>query len=235
MTDLGARLGQLRERTVAAAHRAGRSPQEVQVLAISKTFPPERVLEAVSAGQRRFGENRVQEAEQKVPAVNAASPERLEWHLVGQLQRNKARKAVALFDVIHSVDRLVLGREIDKAAAALQRRPRLLLQVNIDEEPQKGGALPTEVGELLGGVAALPHVEVVGLMAIPRACEDPEEVRPSFARLHALLEELRSGHPAGRGLRELSMGMSADYEIAIEEGATWIRVGTALFGERGKR
>ena len=233
-TALHARLAALRERIGRAAERSGRSPDAVRILAVSKTFAAERVLEAQAAGLRCFGENRVQEATQKIPEVEAAGPRGIEWHLIGPLQRNKARRAAQLFDVIQSVDRPELAQALDRSAREHGRKLEVLLQINIDEEAQKAGALPSHAGEVLAAIDACTGLRPVGLMAIPRARRDPEEVRSSFARLRALLDALNRGRGSDPPLRELSMGMSADFEIAIEEGATWIRVGTAVFGERPK-
>jgi hypothetical protein len=176
----------------------------------------------------------VQEAESKIEALRALSRESLEWHLIGGLQRNKAKRAAALCDVIQSLDRPELAQALEREAAALGRRLRVFLQVNVDREPQKGGCDPDQVTPLARAVEACPHLELVGLMAIPRACEDPEEVRPSFARLRGLLGELNRARGDSRPLAELSMGMTGDFEVAVEEGATWLRIGTALFGEREK-
>ena len=234
MSGIAARAEALRKRIDTVAREAGRDPADVQLLAISKTFPAERVLEATAAGLRSFGENRVQEAETKIPEVRAAADVRLDWHLVGQLQRNKARRAVELFDWIHSVDRPALASTLERHAEALQRRPRVLIQVNVDEEEQKAGVLPTGLAQLAKHVDAMTHLELVGLMAIPRACEDPEQVRPSFERLRELLQQLNEGRADEARFTELSMGMSADFEAAIREGATWVRIGSAIFGERVK-
>ena len=231
MSGIAARIEELRKRIETAARTAGRDPRAVRLLAVSKTFPAECVLEAAEAGLRSFGENRVQEAETKIPDVNAAAAVPLDWHLVGQLQRNKARRAVELFDWIHSVDRPALAAALERHAEALGRTPRVFIQVNLDEEEHKGGVLPGQLPALVRQVDALPHLELVGLMTIPRACEDPEEVRPSFARLRDLLEET-NGRRERAKLAELSMGMSADFEVAIREGATWVRIGSAIFGER---
>lgn len=230
MSDLADRLSRARARIAAAAARAGRAADDVALVAISKTFPAARVVEAVDCGLHRLGENRVQEAAAKIPEVDAARGAQ-EWHLVGALQRNKARKAVELFTVIESVDRPELARALDRAAADLGKRPRVLLQVNVDDEPQKAGVTPDEAGSLLQAIDACEHLDAVGLMAIPRAHPDPEQMRPAFARLRALRDAL---DPSGERLPELSMGMTADFEVAIEEGATWIRLGTALFGERAR-
>ncbi len=234
MSALRDRLAALRRRLDDAAERAGRDPAEVHLLAVSKTFPAESVREAAALGLRSFGENRIQEASAKIPEL-ADVDVPLEWHLIGGLQRNKARRAVELFDVIHSLDRPELARELAKAARALERRPRVLVQVNLDDEPQKGGVAPGKLTELVAFVDACPELRLEGLMAIPKACEDPEEVRPSFVRLRELLAELNATRGPEDQLRELSMGMSSDFEVAIEEGATWIRVGTAIFGPRRQK
>ncbi len=231
------RLRQVRERIAAAARRSGRSTDAVRLIAVSKTFPAERVVEAFAAGQRAFGENRVQEALAKIPAVAKGLPAgpSAEWHLIGPLQRNKVRRAVEAFEVTESVDRPELAHAIDRAAAAAGRRPRVLIQVNVDREPQKAGVAPEAAAALLRRVRECAALEPCGLMAIPRACSDPEEVRPSFSRLRELLGELQAAEPDLRGFEELSMGMSADFEVAIEEGSTQVRVGTAVFGRRDAR
>jgi len=230
VTGFAERLAAIRARIDASARKAGRAPADVKLLAVSKTQPPEAVLEAVRAGVRAFGENRVQEAEDKIPAVRALTPEPLEWHLIGSLQRNKAARAAALCDVIHSLDRAPLAAALEREAAKLGRHLRVLAQVNVDAEPQKGGCAPDELPALARAVDDAPHLSLVGLMAIPRPCADPEGMRPSFARMRALLEDLNRSRSTP--LRELSMGMSDDFEVAIEEGATWLRIGTALFGAR---
>jgi len=232
MSEVAKRLAEIRARIERAAALVGRDPSAVKLLAVSKTQSAERVLEAVAAGQLAFGENRVQEAGEKIPAVRAACATPLEWHLIGGLQRNKARRAVELCDVIQSVDRPELLLALDKAAAELGRRPRIFLQVNIDREQQKGGCMPSTAAALAEAADQCANLELVGLMAIPRPCDNAEQVRPSFARLRALLAELNRTRPRERRLGELSMGMSGDFEVAVQEGATWLRVGTALFGER---
>ncbi len=231
MSSVAARLAAVQARVSAAELAAGRKPGSARIVSVAKTFPAELVLQAVHAGARVFGENRVQEAADKIPEVARATDQTLEWHLVGSLQRNKAARAVELFDVIHSVDRPELAEALERAAERAGRRPRVLLQVNLDDEPQKAGVDPSRAAELAQSVAALPHLELAGLMAIPRPRPDPAGQRPAFARLRSLLQELKLA-PAGRA--ELSMGMSADFEVAIAEGATWVRVGTAIFGERSR-
>jgi PLP dependent protein len=234
VTPLETRLADLRARIERSARAAGRDPGSVRLLPVTKTVPIERVREAIALGLRSFGENRIQEAEAKIAALSLVSPEPLEWHLIGSLQRNKAKRAVALCDVIQSVDRPELVDSLAREARAQSRRPRVFLQVNIDREPQKGGCAPEDVVALARQVAASPELVLVGLMAIPRACENPEEVRPSFARLRGLLADLNRARGSAAPLAELSMGMSSDFEVAVQEGATCVRVGTALFGEREK-
>lgn len=234
MSEIAERLSLVHSQVERAAASAGRDPARVQLLAISKTFPASRVIEALDAGIRSFGENRVQEASLKLPEVASASERTPEWHFVGPLQRNKARQAVALFDMIHSLDRPELATELERAATALERRLKVFLQVNIDGEAQKSGVRVEETAALLSEIARLPHLEVIGLMALPERRESAEAMRPAFARLRTLLEELKLRHPDGDCLRELSMGMSADFEVAVQEGATWIRLGGAIFGERKK-
>jgi hypothetical protein len=231
-SELAARVAEVRGRIEAAARRAGRDPSGVRLMAVSKGFGVEAIARAHAAGLRCFGENRVQEAAAKIPQVQQLLGETLEWHFIGPLQRNKARRAAGLFDAIHSVDRPALAAELDGAARGRARRLPVLAQVNIDAEPQKSGVLPSDLPRLIEAIDACDALELIGLMAIPRACADPEKVRPSFARLRALRDELSARRPASRPLRELSMGMSADFEVAIEEGATWVRIGTAIFGER---
>jgi len=228
---LGERLTTIRARIAEAAVRAGRAPESVRLLAVSKTFPTADIEAAIAGGQRAFGESRVQEAEPKILHVHAHAPE-VEWHMIGPLQRNKARRAAELFDVIQSLDRLSLAESLSRAASTLKKRLRVLVQVNIDAEEQKSGALPEATAELLQAVAALPALDIVGLMAIPKRQSDPAASRASFARLRTLAESLRRELPQLGPLAELSMGMSDDFEIAIEEGATWVRVGSALFGPR---
>ncbi|MBI4161952.1 MAG: YggS family pyridoxal phosphate-dependent enzyme [Acidobacteria bacterium] len=220
------RLGRVRERIAGAARRSGRDPDSVRIVAVTKGVAPDRIRAAVEADHRRFGENRVQEAREKIPLL----PPDLEWHMVGSLQRNEARLAADLFRWIHSVDRTALAEALS-AAAGGEPLP-VLVQVNTGREPQKGGVAPEGLAGLLREIAALPGIRVEGLMAIPPLTADPEASRPHFRALRALAEEVARLAIQGVSLRDLSMGMSADYEVAVEEGATLVRIGTAIFGPR---
>jgi len=213
-------------RIEAACRRAGRDPRGVTLVAVSKTVPAPRVRAMAEAGQVVFGENRVQEALAKMGEVGAPA----RWHLVGHLQRNKARHAVGAFELIHSVDGLELAREIDRRAAARGIVQPVLVEVNVAAEGTKEGVAPAALPALIEGMAPLAAVDLQGLMAIPPPSEDPGASRPWFQRLSRLREE--SARRLGRPLPHLSMGMSDDFEVAIEEGATLVRVGRALFGER---
>ncbi len=233
--DLETRLASVRARIAQAAARAGRDPGAITLVGVSKRKGPELIAAAVRAGLRDLAENYVQEARAKIPIVHSElAREGIDaprWHFVGQLQRNKAREVVRLFDAIASVDRESLGDELERRAAREDRRLDALLQVNVSGEAQKGGVEPSALPELLEASARWPHLRVVGLMAVPAAGEEAEAARPAFARLRALRDALR-GKPGGEHLSELSMGMTGDFEIAIEEGATIVRVGTAIFGPR---
>ena len=214
------------ERISLACGRAGRSPDDVRLVAVSKTYPPERVLEAIDCGLTVFGESRVYEAEAKVPAC----PGTVEWELIGHLQRNKARRAVALFSMIHAVDSRPLLAKIESCAKECGKTMPVCLEVNVSGESSKYGFAPDEIPEVLEEATKLMNVDVVGLMTIPPFTPEAEDARPHFARLR----ELRDGWREATGfeLRELSMGMSGDFEVAIEEGATSVRVGSAIFGAR---
>lgn len=220
------RYARVADRIARAAARAGRSAADVLLVAVSKTQPVDRVLEAYEAGARAFGENYVQEAAGKVAALPGA-----QWHLIGRLQRNKAARAVSLFSWIESVDSARLLEEISRRAEAAGRVVPVLIEVNLAGEGSKAGVAPDGLPALLEAAAALGGVSVRGLMAIPPPSGDAEASRPYFARLRGLLERC-SPRGGGRGMAELSMGMSNDFETAIEEGATIVRVGTAIFGSR---
>jgi len=223
------RLARIRERIADAAGRAGRSPHDVRLIAVSKTHPIDAVRAAADAGQRDFGENKVQEALQKIAQ---SADNRLKWHLIGHLQSNKARKAAGAANAIHAIDSVDLLKRIDQAATEAGRTLEVLIQVDLALEDTKFGAPVTEVATIVRAAADCTAAQLVGLMLLPPVAENPADARPWFARLRALRDELlASGVPAGR-LRDLSMGMSHDFEVAIEEGATMVRVGTAIFGER---
>jgi len=227
VSGIAANLQRLRNDVAAEASRCRRNPSDVQILAVCKTFPAESVDQAAGAGQMLFGENRVQEAEGKIAAVTA---EGLEWHLIGHLQSNKARRAIQLFDVIQSVDGEKLARTLDRDARQTGKVLPVYLQINIGNEPQKHGVSPDDAVRLAALVRSLDVLRLVGLMAIPPYSEDPEISRPHFAGLHRLLD--RVNRELGLDLTGLSMGMSHDWPVAVQEGATLIRVGTAIFGSR---
>jgi pyridoxal phosphate enzyme (YggS family) len=223
------RLAEVRGRIAAAARSAGRDPDSIRLVAVSKTFPIEAIREAYSAGQRDFGENKVQEALQKI-AGSADLP--IRWHLLGHLQTNKALRAAPAFAMIQSVHSLELLGKLDRAAEESGHPTELLIQVDLAGEATKFGAPPDQVPRLLEAAAACRAARIVGLMTLPPVPDTPEDARPWFRRLRDLRDEwLASGVPAPM-LRELSMGMSGDFEVAIQEGATMVRIGTAVFGSR---
>jgi pyridoxal phosphate enzyme (YggS family) len=218
-TDIGRNVGEIEERVAHAAQRAGRSPGEVTVVAVAKTVQPQAIREAFEAGITHFGENRVQEAQSKIGQLSINPPPT--WHMVGHLQTNKARLALGLFDVIQSVDSVRLAEAISRHA---QRDVPVLIQVNIAGETTKFGFPSSEVDAAVNHMARLPHLDIKGLMTIAPLTADAENVRPFFRQLRLLRDSL--------GLEHLSMGMTDDFEVAIEEGATMLRVGRAIFGER---
>ncbi len=222
------RITRVRERIEAACRRAGRRAGDVRLIAVSKTFPSGRVREAYAAGLREFAENRVQEAELKIPELAELD---ITWHLIGHLQTNKAARARQLFQWVHSVDSLRVARKLNDVAGGSGRLP-ILLQVNLGNEPSKCGLNENEVMGAAEEVGRLERLEVRGLMLIPAFSEDPEGSRLFFGRLRKLAGEIQAARLPGVSMNELSMGMSHDFEVAIEEGATMVRIGTALFGER---
>ena len=227
--NVSASLAAVRARIGQAATRAGRAPADVRLIAVSKTFPLDAVRAAYDAGQRDFGENRVQEALQKI----AASPGLdIRWHLIGHLQSNKARKAAENCPVIHSVDSVDLLRRLDEAAAAAGRAPELLVQADLALETTKHGAPLDQIPAIFQQAGRCTAARVVGLMLLPPLAENPQDARPWFRRLRELRDSLASSGVPAAHLRELSMGMSHDFEVAIEEGATMVRVGSAIFGGR---
>ena len=226
MPDLAARFDEIRRRIAAAAQRSGRAAEAVELLAVSKTFPAELIAEAAAAGQRLFGESRAQECLEKIPAL---SPQ-LRWHFIGHLQSNKVRKVLPLCEVFHSVDSTALALDFERIAAEEGCRPQVYLQVNVAGDGRKFGFTADSVRREIGPLLALKRVEVIGLMTIPPLVADPELSREHFAALRELRD--RIGTETGIPLPGLSMGMSADFETAIEEGATVVRVGSVLFGAR---
>ena len=226
------RLARIRERIADAAGRAGRRTEDVRLIAVSKTHPIEAVRAAADAGQRDFGENQVQEALQKIAQSTDNS---LRWHLIGHLQSNKARKAAAAVGSIHAIDCIELLNKVDQAARDTSRIVEVLIQVDLALEDTKYGAPVSEVTNLVRAAGNCTAASLVGLMLLPPVAENPEDARPWFARLRGLRDELVDSGVAVERLRELSMGMSHDFEVAIEEGATMVRVGTAIFGERSYR
>ena len=229
MSELQENLTRIRSRIDQACERSGRQPDSVRLMAVSKNQLPERVAEAVSAGLTLFGENRIQEAKVKIPLC----PGQLEWHFIGHLQSNKSRDAVSLFQVVQGVDSLALAEELQKQAVKQARSLPILLEVNVAGESSKFGWNPDRLLAELPQLNALNRLEVHGLMTIAPYAVDPEQVRPIFRRLRELRD--RCTDLLGAPLPVLSMGMSGDLEVAIEEGATLVRVGTALFGERPRR
>jgi len=223
------RLDEIKRRIGAACEKAGRDPDGVRIMAASKTQPPEKIREAADCGIKLFGENRVQEGRQKIPL----SPSNLEWHMIGHLQTNKAREAVRLFKMIHSVDSAKLLAAVDAAGEQTGRLTPVFLEINVSGEGSKFGLAPENVPEVLKLANDLKRVEIKGLMTMPPAAEDPETARPFFRRLRELRDQWRDR--SGFSLDELSMGMSHDFEVAVEEGATIVRLGTILFGERQKQ
>jgi PLP dependent protein len=231
--ELRARLEEINQRIAAACDRVGRRASEITLVAVSKTVPAARIHDAIEAGVRMLGESRVQEAAAKIQELSAISAERkVQWHLIGHLQSNKARRAVELFDAIHSVDDLKLAERLDHLAAESGKRLPIFIEINLGGEESKTGVAPDEALPLCEQVGKLPSLELKGLMAVPPFSDNPEEARPFFRRLRRLRDEAQRSGAVGGSFNDLSMGMSDDFEIAIEEGATFIRIGTALFGAR---
>jgi PLP dependent protein len=224
---IAANLERVRERIARAAERAERRADEIAIVAVSKTFPAEAIRAAYEAGLRHFGENRVQEFEAKRAKLGDLDAT---WHLIGHLQSNKARRAAELFDRVDSVDTLSIAQKLDSAAAAKGKVLPVLVEVHLGEEATKSGVVEAGLGTLADGVESLPHLQLLGLMTIPPYFDDPERARPYFRKLRQRRDDL--SRKLGRELPVLSMGMSHDFEVAIEEGATEVRVGTGIFGER---
>ncbi|WP_224982753.1 YggS family pyridoxal phosphate-dependent enzyme [Geomonas agri] len=228
MGEVSEHLREIRERIAQAALRAGRDPGAVHLVAVSKTKPAAAIAEAFACGQVIFGENYVQE----LVAKQSELPAEISWHFIGSLQSNKVRQIAGKVDLVHSVDRLSLAREIDRQWGTLGKVCDILVQVNISREETKGGTSSDELLDLVREVAQLPNLKVKGLMTMPPFFDDPEAARPYFRKLRELADEVRRAAIPGVEMQELSMGMSGDFEAAIEEGATLVRVGSALFGAR---
>jgi len=222
-------IERIRGEIAAAAARAGRDPAAVRLMAVTKTVDDERIRAAIEAGVDMIGENYVQEARRKIEAMGRAVP----WHLIGHLQTNKAKYAVRLFEMIHSVDRPEVAEELDRRAAALGRSVKVLIEVNVSGEATKRGVAPQDLVPLARLVSTLPSLSLRGLMTMAPWSEDPETARPYFAALRRRRDEIAALNLPGVVMEELSMGMTDDYTVAVEEGATIVRIGRAIFGERG--
>jgi PLP dependent protein len=229
MNSIDENLARVTEQIAEAAAKAGRGSDEIELVAITKTHPAEKVREAIEAGQTLFGESRVQEARAKIPEL----PSNLRWHFVGHLQKNKIRHALPLFELIHSVDSLALAQEMNRIAQEEGMHPRVLLEVNVAGEGSKFGFAPAQLREQIEELLALPRLSILGLMTIPPLAEEAEASRKHFVALRELRDRLQTEFRVD--LAQLSMGMTNDFRIAAEEGATLVRVGTAIFGERRRR
>ena len=227
-------ISEVRDRIASAARRAGRRLEEIALMAVSKTHPPERIREAHAAGLRLFGENRVQEFAGKASAL--ADLQGAEWHMIGHLQTNKASKATELFNAVDSVDSVKLAEKLDGAARSLSRKLAVLIEINVGGESAKSGVAPDsrELEDLLLAAPRFEALEFRGLMTVPPFTDDPDEARPYFRKLRDLRDTISKRELPSVSMDALSMGMSHDFEVAIEEGSTCIRVGTAIFGERSK-
>lgn len=229
-SSIASNVEHVQERIARAAARSDRRPEDVVLVAASKTFPAEAIRAAYDAGIRAFGENRVQEWEAKQPELSDIKPS---WHLIGHLQSNKARRASRLFDWIDSVDDAALAAKLDDAAGETNEWLAILIEVQVDPTETKSGVAQVDLPAVAEAVIQMPHLQLRGLMAVPPFCEDPRDARPYFRRLRRLRDDLEQQF--GRSFPELSMGMSHDFEVAIEEGSTQVRIGSAIFGERAKK
>jgi pyridoxal phosphate enzyme (YggS family) len=226
MSQISDNLINIHSRIQDAAHRVGRQVSDVRLVAVSKTYPPAVIQEAWNSGQRVFGENRVQDALPKI----AELPAEAEWHFIGHLQSNKIRKALPAFTLIHGVDNLELAQQINRIAGEMGLTANILLEINVSGEASKFGFSPTDLRQNLEDLLCLPKIRINGLMTMAPYSEDPETARPVFSKLRILRDELAA--KTGQALRELSMGMSGDFEVGIEEGATIVRIGSSIFGHR---
>ena len=229
-TEIGSNINVIKKRIDKAAQRAGRDPLAIKLMAVTKTVEPERISKAIEAGLSMLGENYVQEAKDKIAIIGDAA----QWHMIGHLQTNKAKYAVKLFDYVHSVDRLELAQELDKRSGQINRKLNVLIEVNSGEQ-SKSGIEKTQALELVRQVAVLPNLVVRGLMTMAPYSDNPENSRPYFKALRELRDDIRRSGIARISMDELSMGMTDDFEVAIEEGATIIRIGRAIFGKRQSR
>ena len=226
MSQISDNLINIHSRMQDAAHRVGRQVLDVRLVAVSKTYPPAVIQEAWNSGQHVFGENRVQDALPKI----AELPAKAEWHFIGHLQSNKIRKALPAFTLIHGVDNLELAQQINRIAGEMGLTANILLEINVSGEATKFGFSPADLRQNLEGLLCLPNIRINGLMTMAPYSEDPETARPVFSKLRILRDELAA--KTGQALRELSMGMSGDFEVGIEEGATIVRIGSSIFGHR---
>ena len=229
MNSVSENLERVREQIARAAAKVGRAASGIQLVAITKTHPAEKVRDAIEAGQNLFGESRIQEARAKIPEL----PSNVRWHFVGHLQKNKIRQALPLFEMIHSVDSLGLAQDMNRIAQEEAMHPRVLLEVNVAGEGSKFGFQPDKLCQQMEELLSLPRLSILGLMTIPPLAEEAEASRKYFVRLRELRDRLQTAFRVD--LAQLSMGMTQDFPIGIEEGATLVRVGTAIFGERSKR
>jgi pyridoxal phosphate enzyme (YggS family) len=230
--DIGGRIARVQESIERAALRSGRKPEDITLVAVSKTIGPTLIQQAVDAGITDLGENRVQEAGEKVEQVSGRS---LHWHLIGHLQSNKARHAVTMFDFIHTVDSVDLSRRLDRIAGEVGRTPAVLVQAKLGDEPAKSGAAQNDLPAIIEALDSAANLKLRGLMVIPPLSESAANTRGYFKQLREILDGINRGRAKDRQLADLSMGMSGDFEIAIEEGATMVRVGTAIFGSRQQK
>ena len=228
MSAVGDNIRKIREAIAEAALRSGREPSEVRLMAVTKTVDDDRILEAIEAGVDIMGENYIQEAKRKIETMDVA----VAWHMIGHLQSNKSKYAVRLFDMVHSVDRMGLAVELDKRSAAAGRIMDILIEVNVSGEESKSGIGADEALTLIRQIAPLDNLSIRGLMTMPPWFDDPEDARPYFVALRELRDIIAAEEITGVEMQELSMGMSGDYRVAVEEGATIVRVGTAIFGAR---
>lgn len=226
--DIAANINKIRQRINDAAARCQRNPDSIKLLAVTKTISPEIVGKAIDAGLTEFGENYVQEAKEKIASIK----QRIKWHMIGHLQTNKAKYAVNLFDYIHSVDRMELAKEINKKAGQISRKINVLIEINVSGEKTKNGIAPVDAFGLIKEISSLGNVSVKGLMTMAPYSDNAENSRPYFSELRKLQKKIAGEEIPGIQMNELSMGMTDDFEIAIEEGATIVRIGRAIFGER---